>query len=55
MVKLRCQDYGLKCNFEATGKNLFRVVEFFGRHTRQIHGEDYSKEALTQYIIRMQM
>jgi len=54
MVKPVCRDYGFECNFQAEGKSIFQVAEYFGKHTIQKHGVDFSKEALTDYIIRAQ-
>jgi len=52
MMKLVCRDYGFECNFQAEGKNIFHVAEYFGKHIIEKHGRDFSKEALTDYIIR---
>jgi len=49
LVKLRCNDYGFECNFEV---EVEVVLENFGRHTDEVHGIDYSKESLMQFILR---
>jgi predicted small metal-binding protein len=51
MVKLRCFDYGFECDFVSEGEMENVIVEF-GKHTEEVHGIDYSKEALMQFILR---
>ena len=51
MAKLNCKDYGFECDFVVEG-DLEKVIEQFGLHTEEIHGIDYSKEALMQIIMR---
>jgi predicted small metal-binding protein len=51
MVKLVCRDYGFDCNFAVEGKSE-SVLEEFGKHTDEVHGIDYSKEALMQFVLR---
>lgn len=51
MAKLKCSDYGFECEFIAEGE-IENVIEEFGKHTDEIHGIDYSKEALMQFILR---
>jgi len=51
MVKLKCNDYGFECSFVVEGE-VERVLEDFGKHTDEIHGIDYSKESLMQFILR---
>lgn len=53
MAKLKCSDYGFECEFVAEGQ-IEQVIENFGKHTEDIHGIDYSKEALMQFILRKQ-
>ncbi len=52
MPRLRCSDYGFKCNFIAEGSEASKVLEEFGKHTLEEHGIEYSKEVLMQFIIR---
>ena len=52
MVKLVCKDYGFECDFIAEDNNLAGVVEKFGKHTDEVHGIEYSKEAIMQFILR---
>lgn len=49
---LSCKDYGYECNFELKGEDISSVIEKFRKHTAEVHGIEYSKEALTQFIIR---
>lgn len=51
MVRLRCQDYGFDCNFEAEG-DTENVILKFGEHTLEEHGIEYQKEALMQFLLR---
>jgi predicted small metal-binding protein len=51
MAKLKCSDYGFECDYEAEGQIEDVIVEF-GKHTEDVHGIDYSKEALMQFILR---
>jgi predicted small metal-binding protein len=51
MVKLICNDYGFECKFEIEG-DAEEVIEKFGKHIREEHGIEYSKEALIQFILR---
>ncbi len=51
MAKLRCSDYGFECNFVTEGK-VESVIDEFGSHMEQMHGIDYSKESLMQFIMR---
>ena len=51
VAKLKCSDYGFECEFVSEGE-IEQVIEEFGKHTEDIHGIDYSKEALMQFILR---
>jgi len=51
LAKLNCNDYGFECDFMVEG-DMENVIEQFGLHTEEIHGIDYSKEALMQIIMR---
>ena len=51
MAKLKCSDYGFECDFVAEGE-IEQVIEEFAKHTDDVHGIDYSKEALMQFILR---
>ena len=51
MAKLKCSDYGFECEFIAEGE-IEIVIEEFAKHTDEVHGIDYSKEALMQFILR---
>lgn len=51
MAKLTCRDYGFECDFVAEGE-IEPVIKEFGQHTEEVHGIDYSKEALMQVILR---
>jgi predicted small metal-binding protein len=52
MVKLVCKDYGFDCDFFVDDTVLSNVIEKFGKHTEEVHGIEYSKEALMQFILR---
>lgn len=51
MPNLCCRNYGFECDFESNGE-IEQVIQEFGKHTAEIHGIDYSKEALMQIILR---
>ena len=51
MAKLNCRDYGYDCDFVVEGE-IEHVIEKFGQHMDQVHGIDYTKEALMQIILR---
>jgi predicted small metal-binding protein len=53
MTKLKCIDYGFECDFEIEGTDE-KVIEDFRAHTEEVHGIDYSKEAVMQFILRKQ-
>ena len=53
MVKLKCKDYGFECDFSVEGETE-KVIEDFRSHTEDVHGIDYSKEAIMQFILRKQ-
>ena len=52
MGKLCCVDYGFECDFAAETENDSELVEQFAKHTEEVHGIEYSKEALMQFIMR---
>ncbi len=51
MAKLTCSDYGFECDFKAEGE-IEVVLKQFGEHTSEVHGIEYNKEALMQFILR---
>jgi predicted small metal-binding protein len=53
MPKLKCNDYGFECDFEVDGEQD-KVIEGFRIHTEDVHGIDYSKEAVMQFLLRKQ-
>jgi predicted small metal-binding protein len=53
MAKLKCIDYGFECDFVIEGE-IEKVIENFRSHTEDVHGIDYSKEAVMQFILRKQ-
>ena len=53
MVKLACSHYGFDCDFIAEG-DASEVISKFGEHTLNEHGIEYSKEALMQFVIRLE-
>jgi len=52
MGKLCCVDYGFECEFVAETGNDSELVEQFAKHTDEVHGIEYSEEALMQFIMR---
>ena len=53
MSKLKCNDYGFQCDFEVEGEQE-KVIEDFRPHTENVHGIDYSVEAVKQFLLRKQ-
>jgi len=53
MAELKCKDYGFECDFVAQGE-MDQVIEDFRKHTDDVHGIDYSKEAVMQFLLRKQ-
>ena len=53
MPRLACQDYGFECDFVAEGEED-KVIEEFRAHMEEIHGIDYSVEAVKHFITRRQ-
>jgi len=53
MAKLKCADYGFECDFVAEGE-MEKVIVDFRTHTDDVHGIDYSKEAVMQFLLRKQ-
>ncbi len=53
MGKLKCRDYGFECDFVAEGE-MEKVVDDFRAHTDDVHGIDYSKEVVMQFLLRKQ-
>ncbi|RNJ75907.1 MAG: DUF1059 domain-containing protein [Nitrosopumilus sp. B06] len=53
MVKLKCRDYGFECDFMVEGE-VESVIDDFKKHTEEVHGIDYTREAIMQFILRKQ-
>jgi len=51
VTKLVCSDYGYDCEFVVESNNI-HVIEGFGMHMIEVHGIEYTKEALIQIILR---
>ena len=52
LPRLRCSDYGFECEFVAEGPEVAKVIESYGKHSEEVHGIEYSKESLMQFILR---
>jgi predicted small metal-binding protein len=52
MVRFSCRDYGFECNFVSEGEDAQEAIKKFGKHSSEEYGIEYSKEALTQFIVR---
>lgn len=52
MPKLTCRDYGFDCDFVVSVPEPAKVISEYGKHSEEVHGIEYSKEALMQFIIR---
>ena len=51
MSMLNCRYYGFECNFEIEG-NIHSISHEMKKHTLKEHGIDFTKEFLTQAILR---
>ena len=51
MTSLRCQDYGYKCDYIAEGETD-RVIDDYKEHMNDVHGIDYSRESVLQFVKR---
>ena len=51
MAKLKARDYGFEDDFVAEGE-VEEVIEAFRKHMDEVHGIDYSREAIMQFILR---
>jgi predicted small metal-binding protein len=52
MPRLRCSDYGFDCDFVAEAPEAAKVIADYGKHSEEVHGIEYSKESLMQFILR---
>ena len=52
MPKLRCSDYGFECDFASESPEISKVIDEYGKHSEEVHGIEYSKESLMQFILR---
>ena len=52
MTKLSCKDYGFECDYVAEGEDISSVIDQYGKHSEEVHGIEYSKESLMQFILR---
>ena len=53
VTKLSCANYGFECPFVAQDENMPELIEKFAKHTLDEHVMEYSKEAVTQFILRL--
>ena len=53
MPKLMCIDYGFDCDFVVEGEDD-KVIQEFRIHMEEVHGIDYTVEAVKQILIRKQ-
>ena len=51
MTELKSADYGFECDF-VTSADAGSVAIQFGKHSEQIHGIEYTIEAINQIISR---
>ena len=51
MKNLRCSDYGFECDFKAEGE-IDHIITEFSKHTIDMHGIDYERDAIGQFIRR---
>ena len=49
-LKLRCEDYGLECEYILDGEKTIGLIEKLRNHFEEEHGIDYTIEAVTQMI-----
>ncbi|MSS85686.1 MAG: hypothetical protein CK526_04405 [Thaumarchaeota archaeon] len=49
-IKLRCNDYGYECEFVINEELTLGLIEKLREHFEDIHGIDFTIEAVTQMI-----
>ena len=52
MIKFVCSDYGYECDFEIEDEDISTIINGFSKHMAEVHGIEYAKEALMQFILR---
>ena len=50
-IKLRCEDYGFECGFVIDEERSISLLERLRDHFEEVHGIDYTIEAVTQMIM----
>ena len=51
MSKLRCKDFGFKCEFVLESQNVKSLIREFRKHTLTVHEMAYSEKIMKQYIV----
>ncbi len=51
MVSLQCKDYGYECEYVTEGE-IDNVIEDYKQHMDKVHGIDYSKEVIMDFVKR---
>jgi predicted small metal-binding protein len=51
MVSLQCKDYGYECQYVIEGEIDF-VIDDYRQHMDKVHGIDYSKEVVADFVKR---
>lgn len=49
-IKLRCSDYGYECELVLDEELTMSMIEKLRDHFEEVHGLDYTIEAVTQMI-----
>ncbi len=49
-LQLRCEDYGFECEFILDEEKTIDLIEKLRDHFEEVHGIDYTVEAVTQMI-----
>ncbi len=50
VLKLRCEEYGFECPFAIDGEETLETIGRLRKHFDDVHGIDYTIEAVTQMI-----
>lgn len=50
-IKLQCGDYGFECDFVLEGRKSLSLIEQLRSHFEEVHGIDYSTDAVIQMIV----
>jgi len=51
LSKLKCKDFGFKCEFVLESQDVKSLIREFRKHTFTVHEMAYSEEIMKQHIV----